>query len=107
VVDTFVKMLAPMGEIVEKKGSVQNMWVQVVFFRYDHPFSKIYATQTKILEGGTKDVMRIFERLFNGPLAKLSTHVLEKCFENPHYIFCSSFQNLRLGGIKLHQIVNQ
>ena len=29
------------------------------------------------------------------------THALEKCFENPHFIFCSSFQNLRLGSIRL------
>jgi hypothetical protein len=62
---------------------------------------EFYAPQTKILEGGTKDVMRIFERLFNGPWPKSSTHVLQKCFENPHYIFCSSFQNLRLGAINL------
>jgi hypothetical protein len=27
---------------------------------------KIYPTQTKILEGGTKDEMRIFEALFKG-----------------------------------------
>jgi len=44
--------------------------------------------------------MRIFEALFNGSWPKLSTHALEKCFENPHFIFCSSFQNLRLGSIK-------
>ncbi len=25
---------------------------------------------------------------------------LEKCFENPHFIFCSSLQNLRLGWVK-------
>jgi hypothetical protein len=32
---------------------------------------------------------------------KSSTHALENFFENPHFIFCSSFQNLRLGGVKL------
>jgi hypothetical protein len=41
-----------------------------------------------------------FEALFNGSWPKLSTHALEKGFENPHFIFCSSFPNLRLGGIK-------
>jgi hypothetical protein len=62
--------------------------------------SQTYAPQTKILEGGTKDEIRIFEALFNGSWPKLSTHALEKCFENPDFIFCSSFQNLRLGGVK-------
>ncbi len=60
-------------------------------------FAQLYGSQTKILERGTKDEMRIFEALFNGSWPKLSTHALEKCFENPHFIFCSSFQNLRLG----------
>jgi hypothetical protein len=61
----------------------------------------VYAPQTKILEGGTKDEMRISkEALFNGSLPKLSTHSLENGFlRNPHFIFCSSFQNLRLGGV--------
>ena len=30
---------------------------------------------------------------------KLSTHDLKKVLENPHFIFCSSFHNLRLGGV--------
>ena len=38
---------------------------------------------------------------FHGSWSQLSTHALEKCFENPHFIFCSSFQNLRLGAINL------
>jgi len=37
----------------------------------------IYAPQTRILEGGTKDAMRIFEALFHGSWPKLSTHALE------------------------------
>ena len=45
-----------------------------------------------------KDVMRIFDRLFTSPWPKSSTHALEKGFEYPDFIFCSSFQNLRLGG---------
>ncbi len=64
-------------------------------------FATICPSQTKILEGGTKDEMRIFEALVHGSWPKLSTHALEKCFENPHFIFCSSFQNLRLGIIQL------
>ncbi len=62
-----------------------------------------YAPQTKILEGGTKDVMRIFDRLFYGSYPKSSTHALEKCFlRNPDFRFCSSFQNLRLGWVHFH-----
>jgi hypothetical protein len=58
--------------------------------------------QTKMLEGGTKDEMRILAALFNGHCPKLSTHALEKCFlRNPHFAFCSSFQHLRLGSMKL------
>jgi len=34
---------------------------------------------------------------FNDSKPKSSTHALEKCFENQDFIFCSSFQNLRLG----------
>ncbi len=62
---------------------------------------EIYAPQTKILEGATKDEIQIFDRLFNGSWPKLSTHAPDKWFENPDFIFCYSFQNLRLGGIKL------
>jgi hypothetical protein len=45
---------------------------------------ELYASQTKILEGGTKDEMRICEALFNGSWPKLTTHALE---------------NLRLGSV--------
>ena len=34
-----------------------------------------------LLEGGTKEEMRIFDRLFNGSWPKLSAYALEKCFE--------------------------
>ncbi len=53
---------------------------------FEH-FDKNHAPQTKILEWGTKDEMRMFEVLFNGSWPKLSTHALEKCFE----IIISSF----------------
>jgi len=39
---------------------------------------KLYAPQTKILEGGTKEEIRLFEALFHGSWPKLSTHALEK-----------------------------
>jgi len=31
----------------------------------------------------------------------LGYDTIEKCFENPDFIFCSTFQNLRLGSIIL------
>jgi hypothetical protein len=64
-----------------------------------HPL--LYPSQTKILEGGTKDEMQMFDTLCKGSWPKLSTHALENCFEHMHFIFCSSFQNLRLGSIYL------
>jgi hypothetical protein len=64
-------------------------------------FARYMAPQTKILEGGTKDEMRLFEALFKGESTRCGQ--LEKCFEKSHFIFCSSFQNLRLGGVKLFE----
>jgi hypothetical protein len=62
---------------------------------------ELYPSQTKILEGVTKDEMRIFEALFKGGSTQFGPRTIEKCFENPHFIFCYSFQNLRLGSINL------
>ncbi len=70
------------------------------FYRHMIPYSKqIYPSQTKILEGGTKDKMRIFEALFKGVSTRFGLRIVENSIENPHVIFCSSFQNLRLGSI--------
>jgi hypothetical protein len=58
----------------------------------------IYSPQPKILKGGTKDEIRISkEALFKGVSTQFGLRTIERCVENPHYIFCSSFQNLRLG----------
>jgi hypothetical protein len=45
--------------------------------------------------------MLIFDILFKVSSPKSSTRTLEQWFENPDLIFCSSLQNLRLGGINL------
>jgi hypothetical protein len=68
MVDTFVEMFEM--EIVEKKGT-----------------SCRRLPQTKILEGGTKDEMRLSRSTFPWLVAQME---------------CShpSFQNLRLGGVK-------
>jgi hypothetical protein len=65
------------------------------------PKRQFDAPQTKIWEGGTKDEMRIFEALFKGVSNQFGPRSIEKCFENPHFVFCSSFPNLRLGSGKI------
>jgi hypothetical protein len=61
--------------------------------------AQFYAPQTKILEGGTKDEMRLFEALFKDVSTRFGLRTIESPFENPELIFCSFFQNLRLGSI--------
>jgi hypothetical protein len=62
--------------------------------------AQIYLSQTKILERMTKEEIRIFEALFKGVSTRFGLRTIEKCFENPDFLFCHSFQNLRLGGVK-------
>ncbi len=62
----------------------------------------MYPSQTKILEGGTRDEMRMFDALFKGVSTQFGPLTIEKCIEHPHFISCSSFQNLRLGSINAY-----
>jgi len=62
--------------------------------------SKIYPSQTKIWEGGTKDEIQIFEALLKGVSTRFGLRTIEKSVENLDFIFCQTFQNLRLGSIK-------
>ncbi len=43
---------------------------------------QMYASQTKILEGGTKDEIRIFEPLFKGASTRFGRRNFEKYIEN-------------------------
>jgi hypothetical protein len=43
--------------------------------------------------------MRMFEALFKVVSTRFGLLIVEKSVENPDFIFCSSFQNLRLGSI--------
>jgi hypothetical protein len=52
------------------------------------------------LEGGTKDEIRTFEALFKGVSTRFGLRIVENSIENTYFIFCSSFQNIRLGSIK-------
>jgi hypothetical protein len=61
---------------------------------------EIYPSQTKILEGRTKDEILIFEALFKGVSTRFGLRTIEKSVENMDFISCSAFQNLRLGSIK-------
>jgi len=45
----------------------------------------------------TRDEIRIFEAFFKGVSTRFGLLTIEKLVENPDFIFCSSFQNLRLG----------
>ena len=61
--------------------------------------NKFTPSQKKILQRGTKDEMKIFEALFKGVSTRFGLRTVEKSIENPHFIFCSSFRNRRLGSI--------
>jgi len=45
--------------------------------------------------------IRIFEALFECVSTRFGLRTIEKSVENPDFIFCSSFQHLRLGSIQL------
>jgi hypothetical protein len=63
--------------------------------------SQLYPSQTKILEGLTKDEIQIFEALLKGVSTRFGLRTIDKYIENLDFIFCSIFQNLRLGSINL------
>jgi len=44
--------------------------------------------------------MQMFDTLFKSVSTQFGPRTLEKGVENLHFIFCSAFQNLRLGSIK-------
>ncbi len=62
---------------------------------------QVYPSQTKILEGATKVEIMIFEALVRGVSTRFGLRTIEKSVENPDFIFCSPFQNILLGSIKL------
>jgi len=64
---------------------------------HHHLVNQVYPSQTKILERWTKDEIRIFEALFKGVSTRFGLRTTQKSVENPDFIFCSFFQNLRLG----------
>ncbi len=72
--------------------------------RIASPSRTLYPSQTKILERGTKDEIRMFESLFKGVSTRFGLRIVEKSVENPDCIFCSSFQNLRLGSMHLSSL---
>jgi hypothetical protein len=61
---------------------------------------QIYPSQTKILEGLTKGEIKIFDIHLKGVSTRFGLQTIEKYIENLDFIFCQSFQNLRLGSIK-------
>ena len=65
------------------------------------------ASQTKILEDRTKDRACDFEVLFKHVSTRFGQRFFENGIENARPIFCSVFQNIRLGGIKIDRFTNQ
>ena len=61
------------------------------------PFHYFYPSQTKMLEGGTKDEIRIFLALFKGVSTLFRLLIVEKSVENLDFIFCSSFHLSKMG----------
>jgi hypothetical protein len=45
----------------------------------------------------------MFEALFKGVSTRFGLRTIEKSVENLDVIFCSAFQNLRLGSVKFRQ----
>jgi hypothetical protein len=48
---------------------------------------QLYPSQTKILEGGTKDEIQIFDILFKGVSTRFGQLTIEKPVDNPDFIF--------------------
>ncbi len=51
---------------------------------------EIYPSQTKILEGWTKEEIRIFEAFFKGVSTRFGLRTIEKSVENPDFIVSPS-----------------
>jgi len=62
---------------------------------------EIYPSQTKNLEGRAGLSECVFEALFKGVSTRFGLRIVEKCFENALGYIRSTFQNLRLGSIRL------
>jgi hypothetical protein len=78
------------------------MMMRRVGFSWDAMnFCQLYPSQTKILEGLTKEEIRISkEALFKGVSTRFGLRTIEKYIENQELVFYSFFQHLRLGSIE-------
>ena len=80
-------------------GEHRLVWVRQT---HRHAIIILYCdSQTKILEGWTKEEIMCFEAIFKGVSTRFGLRIVEKSVDNPDFIFCSSFQNLRLVSIDL------
>jgi hypothetical protein len=67
---------------------------------------KLYPSQTKILEGLTKEEIRISkEALFKGVSTRFGLRTIEKYIENLDFLSWQSFQNLRSGSINFKSLL--
>jgi hypothetical protein len=70
-----------------------------MFERRKYVGMTFYAPQTKILDGGTKRCVCVFEALFKGVSTRFGMQLIENSFKNSHATLCSAVQILRLGSI--------
>jgi hypothetical protein len=72
-------------------------WIDTVSFIY----TIILSLPNEDFGTMNKDEIQIFEALFKGVSPRFGLRTIEKSVENPDFIFCQSFPNLRLGSINL------
>ncbi len=90
---------------MKSRGCIYNpptfemAWFWVLTYASSFSGCETYASQTKILEDGTKDRSCDFDVLFKGVSTRFGRLIIEKCIVNERSIFCSVFQNIRLGRI--------
>jgi hypothetical protein len=78
-------------------SSFQNLRLEAIYFYY-------YAPQTKILEGGTKEELLIFEALFKCVSSRFGLRTIEKCFENPGFFSPSKIIAHAIVSVELTQL---
>jgi hypothetical protein len=68
--------------------------------------SQLYAPQTKILDGGTKRCVCVFEVLFKGVSTLFGRPLIENTFKNAYATFGSTLENSSFGYHKLQSSVH-
>jgi hypothetical protein len=86
-----------------------SSWVTTIEASFENPdflVCQSFRNRIRILcrpneEGLTKEEIRIFDALFKGVSTLFGPRTIEAYIENLDFLFCQSFHNLRLVGIKM------